>query len=50
MSNELQNHLELPYSELEELNLRAKEQRLEARSRGANPRRAPQVPERGETD
>jgi len=28
MSNELQNHLELPYSELEELNLHAKEQRL----------------------
>jgi glutamine synthetase len=28
MSNELQTHLELPYSELEELNLRAKEQRL----------------------
>jgi len=27
MSNELQNHLELPYNELEELNLRAKEQR-----------------------
>ena len=28
MSNELQTHLELSYSELEELNLRAKEQRL----------------------
>jgi glutamine synthetase len=28
MSTDLQNHLELPYSELEELNLRAKEQRL----------------------
>ncbi len=27
MSNELHNHLELPYSELEDLNLRAKEQR-----------------------
>ena len=28
MSTDLQNHLELPYSELEELNLRAKEERL----------------------
>jgi len=28
MSNQLQNHLELPYNELEELNLHAKEQRL----------------------
>ena len=28
MSIDLQSHLELPYSELEELNLRAKEERL----------------------
>ena len=34
MSNELRDFLEIPYSELEELNLKAKEQRQEPRSNG----------------
>ncbi len=45
MSNELRDFLRLSYTELEDMNLQAKEQRLKPRSHGDHPRRASQVPD-----
>ena len=46
MPTELRNFLALPYDELEELNLQAKEQRTESRRGSQDPGRAPQIPDR----
>ena len=46
MSNELRNFLALSYDELEELNLKAKEQRKNRVADAQDPRRAPEIPDR----
>ena len=48
MSTELRNFLALSYDELEELNLKAKEQRKNRVAARQDPGRTPQVPDRRE--
>ena len=50
MNTQLQDRLSLPYAELEELNLKAKEQRKNRVRVGQDSGRASQVPHRREAD